>query len=174
MPGEAAGTGIGSIVCARMRRRLAFTVLPLAIFAIVATGCGSQEISVPKDSPYYAGAQLFVTNCSGCHSLDVVGAQGSADNVRNKEITDGPNFNQRRENVTNVLYAIRNGGFSGKIMPQNIVTGPNAQRIAAFLAKYAGQDVEDVPSLQPDAIQRQNTTATVQRVTVPTATTATP
>lgn len=138
----------GSIVCARMRR-LAFTVLPLAILSIAVTGCGSQEISVPKDSPYYKGAQLFATNCSGCHSLDVVGAQGSANNVRNKELTDGPNFNVRAETATNVLYAIENGGFSGKIMPQNIVTGEDAKAVAAFLAKYAGQDVQDVPSLQP-------------------------
>jgi len=139
----------GSIVCGAMRR-LAFTVLPLAILSIAVTGCGSQEISVSKDSPYYEGAKLFAENCAGCHSLDVAGAQGSANNVRDKENTDGPNFNVRAETIPNVLYAIENGGFSGKIMPQNIVTGEDAKAVAAFLAHYAGQDVEDVPSLQPE------------------------
>ena len=42
---------------------------------------------------------------------------------RDRERTDGPNFNIRRECVEHVLYAIRNGGFSGAIMPQNIVVG---------------------------------------------------
>jgi hypothetical protein len=44
-----------------------------------------------------------------------------------------------------VLYAIRNGGFSGAIMPQNIVTGPQAQQVAAFVAKYAGQEATIPP-----------------------------
>jgi hypothetical protein len=37
-----------------------------------------------------------------------------------------------------VLYAIRNGGFSGAIMPENIVVGKDAQAVAQFLAKYSG------------------------------------
>jgi hypothetical protein len=37
-----------------------------------------------------------------------------------------------------VLYAIRNGGFSGAIMPENIVVGKDAQAVAEFLAKYSG------------------------------------
>jgi hypothetical protein len=40
--------------------------------------------------------------------------------------------------MDNVLYAIRNGGFSGAIMPENIVVGRDADDVAAFLAKYAG------------------------------------
>ena len=35
----------------------------------------------------------------------------------------GPNLDYRRETKDQVLYAIRNGGFSGAIMPQNIVVG---------------------------------------------------
>ena len=37
-----------------------------------------------------------------------------------------------------MLFAIRNGGFSGAIMPANIVVGQNAQDVAEFVAKYAG------------------------------------
>ena len=51
---------------------------------------------------------------------------------------DGPNFNVRTETVDDVLYAIRNGGYSGAIMPENIVVGEEAQEVAEFLAKYAG------------------------------------
>jgi hypothetical protein len=44
-----------------------------------------------------------------------------------------------------VIYAIRNGGFSGAIMPQNIVVGDDALAVAEFVAKYAGQDVTEAP-----------------------------
>ena len=37
-----------------------------------------------------------------------------------------------------MLYAIRNGGFSSSPMPQNIVTGEDAQKVAEFVAKYSG------------------------------------
>jgi hypothetical protein len=80
-----------------------------------------------------------VERCSGCHNLDVVGAEGGAAQVRNRERVDGPNFNVRKEDRDSVLYAIRNGGFSGAIMPQDIVVGKEADAVAAFLSKYAGQ-----------------------------------
>ena len=86
------------------------------------------------------GAQLFQDRCSGCHTLDAAGTEGSAVKAGDKEHTDGPNFNDRREDVDGVLYAIRNGGFSGAVMPENIVTGQDAENVAAFLAKYAGRN----------------------------------
>lgn len=117
-------------------RIAAFAFACSSAFALSA--CGSEEISVSKDSPYYEGAEIFSQRCSGCHTLSVVGAHGSNVKASDKEITDGPNFDQRHETEANVLYALRNGGFSGKIMPQNIVTGEEAKAVAAFLAKYAG------------------------------------
>jgi hypothetical protein len=45
-----------------------------------------------------------------------------------------------------VLYAIRNGGFSGAIMPENIVVGNDAQDVAAFLSKYAGTPAGQRPA----------------------------
>ena len=84
------------------------------------------------------GSRLFVARCSGCHTLSVVGAEGGASEVRDRERVDGPNFNVRKECVNDVLYAIRNGGYSGAIMPENIVVGKDADAVAAFLAKYSG------------------------------------
>ena len=43
------------------------------------------------------------------------------------------------ESMDDVLLAIRNGGFSGAIMPANVVVGQDAQDVAAFVHKYAGQ-----------------------------------
>ena len=114
--------------------------------ALLLGACGSQGIQLPKSSPYYRGAVIFRDHCSGCHTLGVVGAEGSATNISNRVKTNGPNFDYRKENVENVLYALRNGGFSGDIMPENVVVGENAQAVADFLAKYAGLQAEKVPS----------------------------
>ena len=105
--------------------------------------CGSKGIShdlASQPENVQHGAQLFSERCSGCHSLDVVGAQGTTKNVRERERVDGPNFTVRKEEAGNVLYAIRNGGYSGAIMPENIVVGKDADDVAAFLAKYSGQE----------------------------------
>ncbi len=111
------------------------------------SACGSQGISVAKSSPYYRGAVLFRDHCSGCHTLSVVGAQGSATSIKDRLKTNGPNFNIRKENVEQVLFAIRNGGFSGAIMPENLVVGDDAQDIARFLAAYSGLQAQHVPSV---------------------------
>jgi mono/diheme cytochrome c family protein len=120
-----------------MARRLLTVVVALASVASL-SACGSRSIDVAKNSPDYQGAKLFADRCSGCHTLDKVGAEGSATKVRDRERVDGPNFNVRKEQVDQVLYAIRNGGFSGAIMPENIVVGREAQAVARFLAKYSG------------------------------------
>jgi mono/diheme cytochrome c family protein len=117
---------------------------PLLVFALVAAtgavaGCGERGVEVKdRNADIRHGAQLFAERCGGCHQLDVTGSEGGALKVGDRERVDGPNFNVRKETKDQVLYAIRNGGFSGGIMPENIVVGKDAQDVAAFLAKYAG------------------------------------
>lgn len=113
-------------------------------FAAVATlaACGTQGIDVgdDEDPKIVHGAVLFSERCSGCHTLSAAGAEGTANRSQR---TQGPNLDQRRESYEDVLFAIRNGGFSGAIMPQNIVVGQDAEDLAEFVAKFAGQDVGD-------------------------------
>jgi mono/diheme cytochrome c family protein len=127
--------------------KAAATTMVLLLCSTVLGACGSQGIQVAKTSPYYRGAVLFLDHCSGCHTLAVVGAEGSATSISNRLRTNGPNFNIRKENVEQVLYAIRNGGFSGAIMPENIVLGDDAQAVASFLAEYSGLQRQKVPSV---------------------------
>jgi mono/diheme cytochrome c family protein len=106
--------------------------------------CGSEEVSVPKSDATYRGAVLFSQRCGGCHTMTPAGTEGSdARNVR----TEGPDLDARTESFSQALFAIRNGGFSGSIMPQNIVTGREADAVAAFVAKYAG--TQEVSSPRP-------------------------
>jgi mono/diheme cytochrome c family protein len=127
--------------------KIAATTTVLFLCAALLGACGSQGIQVAKRSTYYRGAVLFRDHCSGCHTLSVVGAVGSATNIKNRVRTNGPNFNIRKENVEQALYAIRNGGFSGAIMPENIVLGDDAQAVASFLAHYSGRQAQKVPTV---------------------------
>jgi mono/diheme cytochrome c family protein len=120
--------------------------LALIACAAALAACGTQEISLAKDNPNYHGAVLFREHCSGCHTLSSVGAEGSATSIQNRLKTNGPNFNYRKESTEQALFAIRNGGFSGAIMPQNIVVGEEAQEVAKFLAAYSGLQAQKVPT----------------------------
>ncbi|MGC2375476.1 MAG: c-type cytochrome [Solirubrobacteraceae bacterium] len=132
-----------------MRQPLKMLVAATALLAAAAafSACGSQGLSVSKSSPYYRGAVLFRDRCSGCHTLAAVGAEGSATSIKDRVKTNGPNFNIRRESIGQVLYAIRNGGFSGAVMPENVVVGDDAKDVASFLAAYSGKQSQHVPSV---------------------------
>jgi mono/diheme cytochrome c family protein len=108
----------------------------LLALAALASACGSEGVQVND-----RGAQLFAERCAGCHTLTAAGTHGSVG-----ERISGPNLNFRKETKTTVLYAIRNGGFSGAIMPQNIAVGKDALDVAAFVAKYAGTKAKSPPA----------------------------
>jgi len=134
----------------RPRMRALFASSALIAMAACAAGCGTQNIKVPKSDPTYGGAVLFSQRCSGCHTLSYAGTHGSAANVRMAEFNNGPDFDVRCERpITRVLYAIVNGGFSGAIMPQNVVVGQEANDVAEFVAKYAGRQEPRVPGVAP-------------------------
>lgn len=122
-----------------MMRRIALPALVLAA-GVAFSACGSQGVDLAESDPNRPGAVLFAENCAGCHTLSEIGAEGSAIGIGNRERVDGPNFDQRAQTKNDVLYAIRNGGFSGAIMPENIVTGKEAEQVAEFLAEYAGRE----------------------------------
>jgi mono/diheme cytochrome c family protein len=119
--------------------------------AVFAAACGTMKIQVPESqSQLHRGAVMFSQRCSGCHTLSYAATQGSASNPRSAEITNGPNFNVRCERpVDRVLYAIQNGGFSGAIMPQNVVIGQDARDVAMFVATYAGRQATTAPGVKP-------------------------
>ena len=130
------------MLSAVMPRRLA--VAAALVAAMFMAACGEEGIQLAQDDPDYQGAKLFQQHCSGCHTLGAAGTEGSAVKANSREYKDGPNFDQRKEEKEQILYAIRNGGFSSGPMPQNIVVGEEAEKVADFIAKYSG-DERDTP-----------------------------
>jgi cytochrome c551 len=113
-----------------------------AALALAACGFGEEGVTVAENDSNYDGAVLFATHCSGCHTLEAAGSQGTGNRSLRAQ---GPNLDQRTESYEDALFAIQNGGFSGAIMPQNIVVGEEARAVAKFVAKYAGEDAESSP-----------------------------
>jgi mono/diheme cytochrome c family protein len=133
--------------------RVLFISAALVAVGVLVAACGTQRISIPKSDPNFradlTGAQLFSQRCSGCHTLSYAATHGSASNVSTAQPNNGPDFDVRCERpVTRVLYAIENGGFSGAIMPQNVVVGQQAREVATFVAKYAGGKAPKIPGQQ--------------------------
>jgi len=162
------------MISGRMRslRSRLFAIGASAAVAIAASACGTERIAVPKSKgPLYEGATLFNQRCAGCHTLSYAATQGSAINVRTAQYNNGPNFNIRCERpVARVLYAIENGGFSGAIMPQNVVVGQQAIDVAEFVATYAGRQAPKVPG---SPVCESKPVGTVPAMTSTTSTTAT-
>jgi mono/diheme cytochrome c family protein len=125
-----------------VRPALVTALAVAAALGLAACGFGEEGVSVSKSDPSYEGAELFATHCSGCHTLSAAGTQGTGNRGQR---TQGPNLNQRTETYDDALFAIQNGGFSGAIMPQNIVVGKEAEAVAHFVAKYAGEEAEEAP-----------------------------
>lgn len=122
-----------------MRPALTTTLAVAAALLLAACGFGKEGIELSEEDPDYNGAVLFATRCGGCHTLSAAGTQGTGNRSARVQ---GPNLDQRTESYDDALFAIRNGGFSGAIMPQNIVVGEEAEVVARFVAAYAGRERE--------------------------------
>ncbi len=126
--------------------RLKALILIAAVIAVAlgvsACGYGEKGLAVKSNETLYNGAVSFAQHCSGCHTLSAAGTQGTGNRG---ERTQGPNLNQRQESYEDVIFAIQNGGFTGAIMPQNIIVGKEAEEVAKFVAKYAGEEAQSSP-----------------------------
>jgi mono/diheme cytochrome c family protein len=143
--------------------------------ALLAAACGTQRIDVStRQAALHHGAVLFQQRCAGCHSLAYAATFGSAANVFTAEFNNGPNFNVRCERPgIRVLYAIENGGFSGAIMPQNIVVGKDADDVAKFVATYSGRQAPKLPGQTPCRQKSIGSIPSPSTSTTSTSTTAT-
>jgi mono/diheme cytochrome c family protein len=76
--------------------------------------------------PVGPGRDLFASTCGTCHTLAAAGTTG----------TVGPNLDDLKPDQATVQAAIQNGPGA---MPANLLTGAQAQQVAAFVAASAGR-----------------------------------
>jgi mono/diheme cytochrome c family protein len=125
--------------------RLIATVAAAAAVVLVLASCGddgdsgdtvAQETATqgapqapdpeqPLSPAEMHGRGLFIENCGSCHTLDAAGTQGQI----------GPNLGDIPLDEDEVLAAIENGGTGSGNMPSGLLSGQDAQDVAAFIAK---------------------------------------
>jgi mono/diheme cytochrome c family protein len=76
------------------------------------------------------GKELFIATCKSCHSLDAVQAHG----VTGPDLDELGGLDRER-----VLNAIENGGTGQGRMPAGLLQGRDAEEVARYVARVAGQ-----------------------------------
>jgi len=111
-------------------------VLALAT-ALLAAGCGTGGIAKGGDPS--KGKQLFQAKCGGCHTLADAGTHGQTG--PNLDDAFGPDRKQGFKQVT-IEQVVRDQiELAVPPMPKNLVTGSDADAVAAYVAQVAGTGV---------------------------------
>jgi cbb3-type cytochrome c oxidase subunit III len=110
--------------------------VPLAVAAaLLAAGCGTGgKAAAHADTQH--GQTLFTAKCAGCHTLAAAGATGTVG--PDLDAAFGPSRAQgfKDSTIQNVvLLQIRDASLP---MPKNVVSGQDAQDVAAYVATVAG------------------------------------
>ena len=71
----------------------------------------------------------FASTCGSCHTLSAAGTSG----------TVGPDLDQVKPSKQQVLSAIQNGGLGSGTMPPGLLTGADADAVAAYVSQNAGK-----------------------------------
>jgi mono/diheme cytochrome c family protein len=96
--------------------------------ALLAAGCGGgsgAETTANTATNASPGEALFVRNCGACHELDAANTTG----------TFGGDLDELKPSRAEVLSAIEDGPGT---MPEDIVTGRDAQVVADYVGRVAG------------------------------------
>jgi cbb3-type cytochrome c oxidase subunit III len=102
--------------------------------ALLAGGCGTGGISKAGDTD--RGKTLFLQKCGGCHTLSAAGTNGN----QGPNLDDAFAYARRRgfKQVT-IEQVVRDQIELAVLpMPQNLVTGKDADAVAAYVAMVAG------------------------------------
>jgi mono/diheme cytochrome c family protein len=119
----------------------AAAALVLAAAGLALAGCGSADSS---SSDLAAGEQTFKNLCSSCHTLEAAGTPPTG---------VGPSLDDSFRAARQV--GMSDSQFQGVVrrwieiaqlpMPRNLVTGKDADDVAAYIASVAGTSDESAP-----------------------------
>ena len=139
----------------RVRRRLAFAPVAVALTVVFAAGCGSGSVGYSEGNGDRAnGKELFVKNCGSCHTLADAGTSGKI----------GPNldyaFLQSRKDGLGestfvqvvrgqIAYPVVKPSTGAPGMPANILEGQDADDVASYVGSVAGVGDPNRTTTQP-------------------------
>jgi cbb3-type cytochrome c oxidase subunit III len=130
-----------------VKKGIALAGVALAV-AFFAAGCGTGGISKSGDAA--AGKDLFLKgangkqSCASCHSLAAAGANGVIGPNLDEAFAGDRKEGIKQETIQQVvldqirLAACVEPGNPRRCMPRNLVTGKDADAVAAYVAQVAG------------------------------------
>jgi cbb3-type cytochrome c oxidase subunit III len=127
------------------------------LLAVVGGGCGGTG-GLSEGGSASSGAQLFVQKCGGCHTLRAAGTQGTIgpnlDDAFAQPRADGIPDSTIKNVVHDQIKYPSPPQVSGDVpaMPKNLVTGEDADSVAAYVASVAavpGAKVTTPPPAPP-------------------------
>jgi cbb3-type cytochrome c oxidase subunit III len=124
------------------RRRVGAGVATAAAAALLAAGCGTGG-TASAQADQQSGQKLFQAKCAGCHTLAAAGASGTIG--PNLDAAFAPDREQGIEQSTIQNVVLDQIRGAGPPMPQDLVTGQDAQNVAAYVAAVAGQSGAEAP-----------------------------
>jgi mono/diheme cytochrome c family protein len=124
-------------------------LLSFAAAALLVTGCGS--VGRTTEGEISRGKELFSENCGSCHVLEDARTQGRIGpnldeafaNLRSDKPGQGFKESTIRDVVRNqIAYPVEEPVTEAPGMPANLVTGEDADAVAAYVASVAGLPVQ--------------------------------
>jgi cbb3-type cytochrome c oxidase subunit III len=120
------------------------------ITALAATGCGTTGLSEAGSGDTTRGKELFKAKCGQCHTLADAGTKGvigpNLDDAFRQSRADGLGVGTIRSVVRGqISYAVEEPTTGSPGMPADIVTGDDAESVAAYVASVASLPVREEP-----------------------------
>ena len=115
-----------------------FVVFAIGMVVWAVNREGGEEASPAAVSPALEdGKDLFVTNCGSCHTLSKAGTDGVVGPDLDEVLAPPGPPGDPAQIKERVLSAVEDG-VRGR-MPADIVSGPQAEEVAEFVAQVAGE-----------------------------------
>jgi sulfur oxidation c-type cytochrome SoxX len=129
--------GVESAPAHSPARRRALLAAALAVTVLVTAGCGASYVGASADRQ--SGKTLFTAKCGSCHTLADAGTTGKVgpnlDDAFRQSLLDGMTEATVRQVVRDqIAYAITTTSTGAPGMPKNLVTGTDADNVAAYIA----------------------------------------
>jgi mono/diheme cytochrome c family protein len=107
--------------------------------AVLSAGCGGVgQTGIAKGGDVGQGKQLFVTNCGGCHKLADAGTKGTTGPDLDGAFAGPRAQHFKLSTIKQVVYDQIYHPAPAGLMKPRIVTGADADSVAAYVASVAG------------------------------------
>ena len=125
-------------------------VCAILLAVIAATGCGTTGLAEAGAGDTGAGKELFKAKCASCHTLADAGTAGTIgpnlDDAFRQARADGLGERTIQAVVRDqIAYAIEEPPTGLPGMPADLVTGDDAESVAAYVASVAALPVRPQP-----------------------------